>query len=119
MRKINSQEVNEGMENWQMDRIQALIDNREDRRKCAFDRRISNFYNASFKEIKSQFIADFEKRYLCWLMSETNGNVTRAALRVGKERRALGKLLKKYNIDKTRYITKPINRISIERNLVD
>ena len=83
--------------------IYEKLANKDDRRKDVLDRRISKFHNASYKETKSQFIADFEKRYLCWLMSETNGNVTRAAQRVGKERRALGKLLKKYNIDKKRF----------------
>jgi len=75
----------------------------EDRRKVVLDRRISDFYNASYKDTKSKFIENFEKKYLCWIMAETNGNVTRAAHRVGKERRALGKLLKKYNIDKSSF----------------
>jgi DNA-binding NtrC family response regulator len=79
------------------------MENKVERRKRGLDRRVSNFCDASYKETKSQFIAEFEKRYLSWLMSETNGNVTHAAQRVGKERRALGKLLKKYNIDKTRF----------------
>ncbi len=83
-----------------MDLLEA---NSDDRRKAVLDRRISDFYNASYQDTKSLFVADFEKRYLSWLMSETNGNVTQAAQRVGKERRALGKLLKKYSIDKTQF----------------
>ena len=103
MHKNSFREINGWTENGEMDGVQLLIKNEEDRRKSVVDRRISSFYNTSYKDIKSQFIADFEIRYLCWLMSETNGNITRAAQRVGKERRVLGKLLKKYKIDKTRF----------------
>ena len=46
----------------------------------------------------------FEKDYLSILMSESQGNVTQAAKRAGKERRALGKLLKKHGIDKRDYL---------------
>jgi len=99
----NGHEINGWSVNRELDGVEPSMENEEDRRKCVMDRRISSFYNASYKDIKSQFIADFEIRYLCWLMSESNGNVTRAAQRVGKERRALGKLLKKYNIDRTRF----------------
>ena len=56
-----------------------------------------------FNEAKSQMIARFEKRYLSKLMAATHGNVTIAAKRAGKERRALGKLLKKYGIDRLEF----------------
>lgn len=52
----------------------------------------------SFSEAKAATIAEFEKRYLEHLMSACEGNVTRAARRAGKERRALGKLLKRYGL---------------------
>lgn len=55
-------------------------------------------HNVSFGEAKARVIAEFEARYLSWLMSESNGNVTLAAKRAGKERRAFGKLLKKHAI---------------------
>ena len=41
---------------------------------------------------------EFEQHYLTRLMSETGGNVSRAARLCGKERQALGRLLKKYEI---------------------
>lgn len=52
----------------------------------------------SFSAAKSKVIAEFERRYLGQLMQEAEGNVTRAARIAGKERRALGKLLKKHGL---------------------
>lgn len=51
-----------------------------------------------FKSVKAEVISIFEKEYLKRILSESNGNVTLAAKRSGKERRALGKLLKKHRI---------------------
>jgi DNA-binding NtrC family response regulator len=53
-----------------------------------------------FSVAKAQAVADFEKRFLERLLSLSEGNVTRAAKMAGKERRALGKLIKKYGLDK-------------------
>lgn len=57
----------------------------------------------TFKTEKHRVIEAFEKDYLHRLMSEYNGNVTQAAVAAGKERRDLGKLLKKYQIDPKHY----------------
>jgi DNA-binding NtrC family response regulator len=54
---------------------------------------------ASFTVRKKQLIEAFERQYLTQLISEHQGNVTRAAQAAGRERRDLGKLLKKYQID--------------------
>jgi DNA-binding NtrC family response regulator len=51
-----------------------------------------------FAAAKARAIQSFERAYLARLMEETGGNVTQAARRAAKERRALGKLLKKYAI---------------------
>lgn len=51
-----------------------------------------------FATAKAHAIAAFERRYLLALMQATGGNVTQAARRAAKERRALGKLLKKHAI---------------------
>jgi DNA-binding NtrC family response regulator len=56
-----------------------------------------------FNEAKSRMITCFEKEYLRRLMATTHGNVTLAARRAGKERRALGKLLKKHGIERSDY----------------
>ncbi len=56
-----------------------------------------------FSAAKAHIISEFEKNYLDWLLRKTKGNVSDAAKQSGKERRALGKLLKKYAIDKSKY----------------
>ena len=58
---------------------------------------------ANFQCAKARAIEAFERAYLSWVMTETRGNVTAAARLASKERRALGKLLKKHGIDKDRY----------------
>ncbi len=53
----------------------------------------------SFRAAKRRAVETFERTYLARLMMEYNGNVTKAARAIGKERRDLGKLLKKYHLD--------------------
>ena len=77
------------------------IDLQKDRRKNMLDRRQHIFFDCSFNEAKRRIIDHFEKKYLTCLIKESDGNVTRAAKLAGKERRTLGKLLKKHNIPKT------------------
>lgn len=55
----------------------------------------------NLRTAKARVIADFERQFLRSLLSQTGGNVTLAAKLAGKERRAFGKLLKKYGIEKT------------------
>lgn len=52
----------------------------------------------NFRQAKAAAISEFERRYLEWLLTETKGNISAAARRAGKERRALGKLLKKHGL---------------------
>jgi DNA-binding NtrC family response regulator len=54
-------------------------------------------------QAKSRLLAEFEGAYLRRLMSAAAGNVSVAARRAGKERRALGRLLKKHGIDRQDY----------------
>jgi DNA-binding NtrC family response regulator len=56
-----------------------------------------------FSDEKSRAIDDFERAYLQRLMVLTKGNVTHAARVCGKERRALGRLLKKHGVDVAAY----------------
>jgi DNA-binding NtrC family response regulator len=58
----------------------------------------------SFQQAKTQASEEFERRYLTQLMTEVHGNVTLAARRAGKERRALGKLLKKHGLGREQYL---------------
>jgi DNA-binding NtrC family response regulator len=45
----------------------------------------------------------WEHGYLCQLLARAGGNVTQAAKLAGKERRALGKLIKKHGLDRSAY----------------
>ncbi len=69
-----------------------------ERRQNFVDRRKLFSFSGGFSQAKSQLIGEFEKNYLHWLMKEARGNVTKAAVQAGKERRSLGKLLKKYGL---------------------
>lgn len=72
-------------------------------RRSGADRRQANLINKDFNEAKNYAIARFEQRYLSEALTKAHGNVTRAAKLAGKERRAFGKLLKKYGMDKNQY----------------
>jgi two-component system response regulator GlrR len=52
----------------------------------------------SFQRARNRAIESFERRYVQELLEKHNGNVTRAALESGKERRAFGRLKKKYKL---------------------
>ncbi|MDE2093443.1 MAG: sigma-54-dependent Fis family transcriptional regulator [Burkholderiales bacterium] len=54
----------------------------------------------NFRRAKAVAVRQFERDYLLAVMRQTSGNVTRAALIAGKERRAFGKLIKKHGIDR-------------------
>ena len=53
----------------------------------------------TLQSLKHQAIVQFERTYLMSLMTEHHGNISHAARAAGKERRALGRLLQKYQID--------------------
>lgn len=72
-------------------------------RRTGTERRQSVLISKVFNEAKSHAIAEFEQCYLSEALAQTQGNVTKAAKLAGKERRAFGKLLKKYGMDKQFY----------------
>jgi DNA-binding NtrC family response regulator len=80
-------------------RLSPPSEMRMERRQRAGDRRKLAGFDGAFNRIKAHVMEDFELRYLRWVLAETHGNVTLAATRAGKERRALGKLLKKHGIN--------------------
>ncbi len=53
---------------------------------------------SSYQVLKRDAIASFERNYLTALITRHRGNVTHAARTAGKDRRELGKLLKKHGI---------------------
>lgn len=54
----------------------------------------------SLKQAKAQVVEQFERTYLAELLRVHQGNVTQAAREAQKERRAFGRLLKKYHLAK-------------------
>ncbi len=72
-------------------------------RRILKDRRANFRLDAPFHEAKHSAINQFEKRYLSELLTRTKGNVTQAAQIAQKERRGLGKLLKKHRIEPSHY----------------
>lgn len=71
-------------------------------RRRATDRRRSSFRDG-FGAGKGRAIAQFERAFVDWALRESRGNVSAAARRAGKERRAFGKLLKKYGFETRDY----------------
>jgi DNA-binding NtrC family response regulator len=59
--------------------------------------------NATYRQLKRQVIDAFDRQYLTRLMTEHRGNVSRAARAAGKERRDLGKLLKRHGFDPRKF----------------
>jgi len=53
-----------------------------------------------FQEAKADAIAQFERAYIVELLSRTRGNISQAARISGKERSRLGKLVKKYGLER-------------------
>ncbi len=58
----------------------------------------------NLREAKEIAVRNFERAYLTKLLTEYQGNVSRAAKAAGKERRAFQRLLKKYSVDR-KYFT--------------
>lgn len=52
----------------------------------------------NYNDAKELVINQFEKHYVASILAVTQGNITKAARRAGKERRAFGKLAKKHNL---------------------
>lgn len=53
----------------------------------------------SFRNGRAHAIASFEKRYVEELLDRHHGNITRAAIEARKDRRAFGRLVKKYALN--------------------
>lgn len=52
----------------------------------------------NFNEAKELLISQFEKQYVASVLAVTQGNITQAARKAGKERRAFGRLAKKHKL---------------------
>ena len=60
----------------------------------------SRLTESGFREAKACAIAQFERTYIVELLSRTHGNISQAARISGKERSRLGKLVKKYGLER-------------------
>lgn len=67
------------------------------------DRSESARATGGYRAAKALALEEFDRRYLTDLLSSFKGNVSCAARYCGKERRALGRLIRKYNIDPARF----------------
>ncbi len=56
-----------------------------------------------FKSAKAKAIEEFERAYVLHMLSVAHGNISAAARLAKKERRAFGKLLKKYGINRAQF----------------
>lgn len=56
-----------------------------------------------FQAAKKNIIQAFEKRFLEEILTITEGNISEASRICGKERRAIGKMLKNHNIDRQQF----------------
>jgi len=69
-------------------------------RRGGGDRRmVGDFKDLPYSIARSRVLEHFDRQYLSGLMNHAGGNVTHAARFAGKERRALGKLLKKHGLN--------------------
>ena len=59
-----------------------------------------NVTASNFREARSAAIQSFERSFVRELLSRHSGNITHASKEAGKDRRAFGRLVKKYNIDR-------------------
>jgi len=70
------------------------------RQEQARDAELSHLTESRFREAKACAIAHFERAYIVELLSRTRGNISQAARIAGKERSRLGKLVKKYGLER-------------------
>ena len=74
------------------------------RREADRDARSSRLTESRFHEAKAHAIARFERAYIVELLARTRGNISQAARISGKERSRLGKLVKKYKLDRIAFV---------------
>lgn len=67
-------------------------------RRNSLERRLSRFHGMVYSKAKSMILEQFDRHYLEDIMEQAKGNITQAARIAGKERRTLGKLLKKHGL---------------------
>jgi two-component system response regulator GlrR len=61
-------------------------------------RSFSDGAGGNFQSAKRRVLEKFEREYTVQLLARHGGNITHAAVEAGKERRAFGRMVKKYGI---------------------
>lgn len=61
----------------------------------------SSSCSPTLRNARRQAIESFEQQYVREMLGKHRGNITRAAREAGKERRAFGRLVKKYSVDRS------------------
>jgi DNA-binding NtrC family response regulator len=69
---------------------------------AALEHRDTTSGELTFHAAKARAVEAFERNYLVGLLNQAGGNVSLAARLAGKERRSLGKLLKKHGLSGAR-----------------
>ncbi|MGH7867949.1 MAG: helix-turn-helix domain-containing protein, partial [Candidatus Dormibacteraceae bacterium] len=59
----------------------------------------SELQSVTLREGRRAVIENFERGFIADLLRKHGGNITRAAAEARKERRAFGRLVKKYNLE--------------------
>jgi DNA-binding NtrC family response regulator len=73
-------------------------------RKSDPEAALSRSTESKFQDAKAWAIAQFERAYIVELLSRTRGNISQAARLSGKERSHLGKLVKKYGLERASFV---------------
>lgn len=76
----------------------------ETTRPCAAFTLELHDFEPDYDGLKRAVVNDFDRQFLDRVMRKTKGNVSGAARLIRKDRRAVGRLLDKYGIDRTRYL---------------
>lgn len=95
--EIITNEVLNDIMPFEKERATASVDTKSEE---VYISHIDNLVDFSFTEDKRKAMEVFEKKYVEKVLEKANGNITLAAQLCAKERRAFGKLVKKYNIKK-------------------
>jgi DNA-binding NtrC family response regulator len=80
-------------------------------RKRDPDAALSRLTESRFQDAKAWAIAQFERAYIVELLSRTRGNISHAARISGKERSRLGKLVKKYGLERVSFVGRAENNL--------
>jgi DNA-binding NtrC family response regulator len=78
-------------------------------RKSDTEAGLSRLTESRFQDAKAWAIARFERAYVVELLSRTRGNISLAARISGKERSRLGKLVKKYGLERVSFAPRAEN----------